>query len=42
VALLGGEVDAGPVPGGWRVHAVVPAAGAASTTPAPTPDPLAS
>ena len=42
VALLGGEVDAGPVPGGWRVHAVVPAAGAAPTTPAPTPDPLAS
>ena len=43
VALLGGEVDAGPVPGGWRVHAVVPAAGAVSTTPpAPTHDPLAS
>jgi signal transduction histidine kinase len=42
VALLGGEVDAGPVPGGWRVRALVPAAGAATTTPAPTPDPLAS
>jgi signal transduction histidine kinase len=42
VALLGGEMDAGPVPGGWRVRAVVPVAGAASTTPAPAHDPLAS
>jgi signal transduction histidine kinase len=42
VALLGGEVEVGPVPGGWRVRAVVPAPGAASTAPAPTHGPLAS
>ncbi len=42
VALLGGAVDAGPTPGGWRVRAVVPVAGVAPTTPAPAHDPLAS
>jgi signal transduction histidine kinase len=42
VALLGGEVEAGPVPGGWRVRAVVPVAGAETTTPSPAHDPLAS
>jgi signal transduction histidine kinase len=42
VALLGGEVEAGPVAGGWRVRAVVPAPQEAATTPAPTHGPLAS
>lgn len=42
VALLGGEVEAGPIPGGWRVRTVVPAPGAAPTEPAPTHGPVAS
>jgi signal transduction histidine kinase len=42
LALLGGAVEAGPVPGGWRVRAVVPVPDAAPTTPAPAHDPLAS
>jgi signal transduction histidine kinase len=42
VALLGGEVEAGPVPGGWRVRAIVPVPGAAPTVPAPVHDPLPS
>jgi hypothetical protein len=42
VALLGGEVEAGPVPGGWRVRAFVPVAGAETTAPSPAHDPLAS
>jgi signal transduction histidine kinase len=42
VALLGGEVEVGPVPGGWRVRAVVPAPGAAPAVPAPTRGPVAS
>jgi signal transduction histidine kinase len=42
LALLGGAVEAGPVPGGWRVRAVVPLAGASPATPVPTHGPLAS
>ena len=42
VALLGGEVEAGPVPGGWRVRAVVPAPSAAAAAPSASHDPLAS
>lgn len=42
VALLGGEVEVGPVPGGWRVHAVVPAPSTAPPAPSPSRDPLAS
>jgi signal transduction histidine kinase len=42
VALLGGEVDAGPVPGGWRVTATVPAPRSTPAAPAPSHDPLAS
>jgi signal transduction histidine kinase len=34
VALLGGEVEAGPVPGGWRVRATVPTP---ASVPAPSP-----
>lgn len=44
IALLGGEVEAGPVPGGWRVRAAVPVPSAVpSSSPPPThDDPLAS
>jgi signal transduction histidine kinase len=39
VALLGGEVEAGPVPGGWRVRATVPAPG---SVPSPSRGPRVS
>ena len=42
VALLGGEVEAGPFPGGWRVRAVVPAPGTTPAPPTPADDPIAS
>lgn len=42
VALLGGEVEAGAVPGGWRVRATVPTPVAAPALPAGSEGPLAS
>jgi signal transduction histidine kinase len=42
VALLGGEVEAGPVGGGWQVITRVPALGAAPDAPTHSKDPLAS
>jgi signal transduction histidine kinase len=42
LALLGGEVEAGPVAGGWRVRATVPSPGSAPVESARQHDPLAS
>ena len=42
LALLGGEVEAGPVPGGWRVTAAVPAPGNPPVEATREHDPLAS
>jgi signal transduction histidine kinase len=42
VALLGGEVEAGPVPRGWGVRATVPSPGSVPAGPSHTEDPLAS
>jgi signal transduction histidine kinase len=39
VALLGGEVEAGPAGGGWRVRATVPAPVGAPALPSNSPDP---
>jgi signal transduction histidine kinase len=42
LALLGGEVEAGPVTGGWRVTATVPSPGSAPVASGREHDPLAS
>jgi signal transduction histidine kinase len=42
VALLGGEVEAGPVPGGWRVTATVPAPAETTALASNSEDPVAS
>jgi signal transduction histidine kinase len=42
LALLGGEVEAGPVPGGWRVTATVPSPGNPPVEATREHDPLAS
>lgn len=42
LALLGGEVEAGPVAGGWRVRATVPSPGSVPVESARQHDPLAS